>query len=72
MFDWEPGIALHAMQGNRATTLAEWEVSWVFSTSGRNLEYILELRWGCPFETRVCSVKLGHLSRHDGHLRNVN
>ena len=72
MFDWERGIALHAMQANRASTLAEWEVSWVFSTSGRNLEYILELPRRYPFETRVCSAKLGNLSRHDGHLRNVN
>ena len=23
MFDWEPGIALHAMLGNRASSLAE-------------------------------------------------
>ena len=30
--------------------------------------YILELRRGCPFETGVCSVKSGHLSRYDGHL----
>ena len=30
--------------------------------------YILELRWGWPFETRVCSAKSGLLSRYDGHL----
>ena len=72
MFDWETGIALHAVQGNRASSRGEQEVSLVFSSCGRNLGYILQLRWGCTFETGVCSAKSGHLSRHDGHLRNVN
>ena len=71
MFDWEPGIALPRMQGNRASTLATWEISWVFSSCVRNLEYILELRRGCPFGARVCSAMSGQLSRYDGHLRNV-
>ena len=30
MFDWENAIALHAMQGNRASSRGEGEVSWVF------------------------------------------
>ena len=30
--------------------------------------YILELRQGWPFETRVCSAKSGLLSSYDGHL----
>ena len=34
MFDWENAIALHAMQGNRASSLGEEEVSWVFSSCG--------------------------------------
>ena len=72
MFDWENAIALHAMQGNRASSRGEGEVSWVFSSCGRNLEYILELCQGCPFETGVCSVKSGHLSMYEGQLRNVN
>ena len=42
-----------------------------FSICGRHLVYILELRRGCPFETGVCSVKSGHLSRYEGQLRNV-
>ena len=29
MFDWENAIALHAMQGNRASSGGEGEVSWV-------------------------------------------
>ena len=39
MFDVEHGIALHAMQGNRASSLGEWEVSWFFSSYGRDLGY---------------------------------
>ena len=34
--------------------------------------YILELRWGWPFETRVCSEKSGFLSSYDGHLGKLN
>ena len=32
MFDWENAIALHAMQGNQASSRGEVEVSWVFSS----------------------------------------
>ena len=49
MFHWEKEIALHAMQGNRASSHGEREFSWVFSSCGRHLGYILELRPGCPF-----------------------
>ena len=59
MLDWENEIALHAMQGNRAPSRGDGDVSWVFSTCGRNLGYILELQRGCPFETLVCSLKSG-------------
>ena len=53
--------------------ISRWgKVSWAFSSCGRNLGYILELRQGCPFQTGVCSVKSGHLSRYEGKLRNVN
>ena len=46
MFDWENGIAVHEMQGNRASSLGKGEVSSFFSSCGRNLGYILELRQG--------------------------
>ena len=72
MFDWEHGIALHAMKGNWASSRGDEEVSWVFSSRGRNLGYILELWWGWPFEPRVCSVTSGLLSSYDGQLRNLN
>ena len=32
MFDWEYGIALHAMQGNRASSPSEGDASWDFSS----------------------------------------
>ena len=49
VFDWKNAIALHAVQGNRASSHGEGRVSWVFSSCGRHLVYILELRRGCPF-----------------------
>ena len=70
--DWEIAIALDTMQGNRVSSRGEGKVSWVFSSCGRKLGYILELRRGCPFEPGVCSVKSGYLSRYEGQLRNVN
>ena len=72
MFDWEYMIALHAIQGNRASSPAEGDVSWDLSSRGRNLGYILQLQQGWPFEIPLCSAKLVLLSSYDGHLRNVN
>ena len=72
MFDWENAIALDTMPGNRPSSRGKGKVSWVFWSYVRHLGYILELRRGCPFETLVCSVKSRHLSRYEGHLRNVN
>ena len=45
---WENDIALHARQGNWASSLGEGEVSCFFSSGGRNLGYILESRRGEP------------------------
>ena len=72
MFDWKEGIALHPIQGIRASSPAEGEVSWDFSRCGRNLGYILELQRGWPFETPLCSAKSGRLSSKDRHLRYLN
>ena len=72
VFDWEHGTAQHEIQGNRASSCSEGEFSCVFSSFGRHLVYILELRRGWPLETRVCSVKSGHLSSYDGHLAKLN
>ena len=62
MFDWEHGIALQLMQGIRASSPAKGDVSWDFSTCVRNLDYILELQHGLPFETPLCSEKSRLLS----------
>ena len=43
VFDWENVIALHAMQGNRASSRGEGEVSRFLASCGRHLGYILEL-----------------------------
>ena len=37
VLDWGNGIALHAMQGNRASFPREGDVSYDFSSCGRNL-----------------------------------
>ena len=65
-------ILQHEMQGNRASSCSEWEVSWIFSSCGRHLVYILELRRGWPFETRVFSAKSELLNSYDGHLGKLN
>ena len=72
MFDWEYGIALHAMQGNRASFHSEGDVSYVFSSCSKNLKYIRDLQWGWPFETPLGSAKSGNLHSYEGHLRNLN
>ena len=72
VFDWENGIALHAMQGNRASFPSEGDVSYDFSSCGRNLGYIRELQRGWPFETPLCSAKSGLLCSYEGHLSNLN
>ena len=72
MFDWEHGIALLAMQGNQASSLAKGEVSWFFSNCGGNLWYILELRRGWQFKTCVCSATLRLQSSYDAYLMNLN
>ena len=59
------------MQGNQASSRGEGEVSWFFSSYGRNLGYILELQCGWPFKTHVCSVTSGLLFSYEGDLRNL-
>ena len=46
VFNWENGIALLAMQGNQASFPSEGDVSYDFSSCGRNLEYIREFQQG--------------------------
>ena len=72
LFDWEQGIALHAVQGYRASSFSEREVSWFFSSCSLKLGYVLELWRGKTLKTFVCSVTSGHLSSYHGHFRNLN
>ena len=62
MFGWEHGIALHPMQGIRALTPNEGDVSRDFSSCSRNLGHILDLQRGWPFEPPLASTKSGFLS----------
>ena len=71
MFDWEHGIALHAMQGNRASSRGDGEVSLLFSSCSENLGYILKLQPGWSFKTCVCSATSTLLSSYEGHLQNI-
>ena len=72
VFDWENGIALHAMQGNRESFPSKGDVSYDLSSCGRNLGYIRELERGWPFETPHGSAKSGHMRSYEGHLSNLN
>ena len=72
VFDWEYGIALTAMHGNRALFPNEGDVSYDFSRCGRKMGYIRVLQRGWQFEPPLCSAKSGLLSSYDGHLRNLN
>ena len=68
VFDGEHGIAVNAMQGNRASFRSEGEVSLFFSSCSRKMCYSLELQRGWPFTTRVCSATSGLLSSCEGLL----
>ena len=72
MFDWEYGIALHAIHDNPASFPSEGDVSYDFPSCTRNLGYIRELKRGWPFETPICSANSGHLRSYEGNLRNLN
>ena len=72
MFDWENAIALDTMQGNRGSFRREGNVSWVFSSCGRNLGYILELQWVLSIGNSSLFIEVRNLSRYEGQLRNVN
>ena len=72
MFDWEYRIALHAMQGNRASFPSKGDVSYDFSSCSKNLGYIGELQRGWPFETPLFSAKSGLWCSYEGHLRKLN
>ena len=55
-FEREFGIVLKALQGTRASSRVEGEISWFFSSCGK-LEVPLELGWGPQGTSRVVSRK---------------
>ena len=55
VFDWDQGIALHAVQGYRASSFSEREVLWFFSSCSGKLGYVLELQWGKTLKTCLFS-----------------
>ena len=72
VFDWENGIPLHAIHWNQAAFPSERDVSYDFSSCGRNLGYIRELQRGWPFDTLLCPAKSGHLCSYEGHRSSLN
>ena len=68
MFDWDPTVGLHAIQGNRVSSLPEGELSWFFSSCGGKLGYVLVLRDGWPIKTRGFSGRLNRAFRGPFHL----
>ena len=50
---WKKPKSFH--QGNQASSRGKGEVSWFFSSCGGNLGYVLKVRRGQPFKTRVGS-----------------
>ena len=71
IFDCEQGVALKVMHGTQSSSLGEGKVSYIFSSCDCNLGYILELRRGWPFTTRVCSATTGLLCNYEGNLRKL-
>ena len=72
MFDWENAIALHAVQGNRASSRGAGEVSWVFFELRPARGVYSRVTMGMPILNGCLLVKSGHLSRYDGHLGKLN
>ena len=60
MFYWEPGIALHAIQGNQASSLTEGEVSLLFSCCGGT--WVIFSSYGRCGHSKLVSVKRGQES----------
>ena len=72
MFDGEHEIAVHAMLGKWVSSIGKGVVSYIFSSCGGKLWYILELRQGSAFKTHVCLAISGLLCSYEGKLRNLH
>ena len=70
MFDWEHGLALHPLQGTRASSPAEGDVSWDFLSCGRTvssysgdghlkLHFVQRSQDSCLVRSETSGSKLG-------------
>ena len=71
MFDWQNAIALHAMQGTRASFRGKGDVSWVFSNLADTWVYS-RVTTGMSIRNSSLFIEVRNLSRYEGQLRNVN
>ena len=55
MFDWAPRIALHAMQGNQASSPVEGEVSYIFRGAVGNWDIVLS--YGRDGHSKLVSIQ---------------
>ena len=72
MFDWENAIALHAMQGNRASSRGEGDVSCVFLELQHAPGVYSRVTTWMPILNGNLFSEVRHLSKYDGHLGKLN
>ena len=72
VFDWEHGVALHAVHGNRPSSPGKRGSFMVFLELRQEPGVYSRVTGGWPFESPVCSVTSELLSSYNGHLRNLN
>ena len=57
MFDWEYGIALHAMQGNRASFPSEGDVSYDFSSCSKTWGIYMRVTAGMAIRNSILFIE---------------
>ena len=72
MFNWENAIALDTMQGNRASSRRQGNVSWVFLELRQELGVYSRVTAGMSIRNSSLFIEVRNLSRYEGQLRNVN
>ena len=72
VFNGENGIALHAMQGNQASSRFEGEVSWFFSFVAAGTCVHSRVMAGMAIQNSCCSATSGLLSSYEGHIRTLH
>ena len=72
LFDWEQGIALHAIQGNRGLMPERAASLMIFLELRREPGVCSRVMVGVAIKNFVCLLTSGLLSSYDVHLRNLN